>query len=290
MTSPAYTFAAQKSRNEKLLKEAFYLQDRVESKVLPFTLDLNAEKLTDTEVAALKALEKRAAATALGSLASLATINELDHLGGGLELIPALLMTLAITDYKAKHYTIEHAHTSIGYYAALSALGFIDKQVVIDTFRRGIDIAGHVSWLPGGTQMNGGRLGVMVPVAVGQSLASKSYYGDEAFTVCHCGDAAWISGQALNGFNGADLHGAPICFVMHRNGIQLSGSCKSIMDKDPRPVVAAMGIEIIEITSLHDQQELFAAYKKAAALAKAGTPSMIYPTGFACTLSELGEK
>ena len=101
MTSPAYTFAAQKSRNEKLLKEAFYLQDRVESKVLPFTLDLNAEKLTDTEVAALKALEKRAAATALGSLASLATINELDHLGGGLELIPALLMTLAITDYKA---------------------------------------------------------------------------------------------------------------------------------------------------------------------------------------------
>ena len=284
----SFTFAAQKQRNQALLASSPYLKGRVESHVLPFQLNLEAEQLSADEVAALNALEKKAAATALASLASLAKIGELDHLGGGLELIPSLLMTLAITDYQAKHYTIEHAHTSIGYYGALSALGFIDEQVVVDTFRRSLDIAGHVSWLPGGTQMNGGRLGVMVPVAVGQSLAAKSFHGSEAFTVCHCGDAAWISGQALNGFNGADLHGAPICFVMHRNGIQLSGSCKSIMDKDPRPVVAAMGIEIIEIKSLHDKQELFAAYRKAYTLAQAGRPSMIYPTGFQTTVEGFG--
>ncbi|MCC5843743.1 MAG: hypothetical protein JJU05_05770 [Verrucomicrobia bacterium] len=285
----AHTFESQAKRNQNLLAQSTYLKGTVESKVLPFQLDLSADKLTDEQVAALNALEKRAAATALGSLASLAKIGELDHLGGGLELIPSLLMTLAITDYKAKHYTIEHAHTSIGYYGALSALGFISKESVVDTFRRSLDIAGHVSWLPGGTQMNGGRLGIMVPVAVGQSLASKSYHGKDAFTVCHCGDAAWISGQALNGFNGADLHGAPICFVMHRNGIQLSGSCKSIMDKDPRPVIASLGIEIIEVTSLHNKQELFAAYKKAYALAQDGRPSLIYPTGFETTVAGLGE-
>ncbi len=289
MSNPAFTVAAQAARNEALLDQSHYLKDEVESKVLPFAIDLSADALTETQIHALNALEKKAAATALGSLASLAKINELDHLGGGLELIPSLLMTLGITDYSAKHYTIEHAHTSIGYYGALSALGFIDSSVVVEEFRRSLDIAGHVSWLPGGTPMNGGRLGVMVPVAVGQSLAAKSYYGEDAFTVCHCGDAAWISGQALNGFNGADLHGAPICFVMHRNGIQLSGSCKSIMDKDPRPVIASLGIEIIEISSLHDKQALFGAYKKAYELAKAGTPSMIYPVGFECTLTELGD-
>jgi len=285
----SYTLEAQKARNQALLATSPYLQGTVESKVLPFRLDLNADALSADQAAALNALEKRAAATALGSLASLAKIGELDHLGGGLELIPSLLMTLAITDYEAKHYTIEHAHTSIGYYAALSTLGFIDEQVVIDTFRRSLDIAGHVSWLPGGTQMNGGRLGVMVPVAVGQSLASKSFHGKEAFTVCHCGDAAWISGQALNGFNGADLHKAPICFVMHRNGIQLSGACKSIMDKDPLPVIASLGIEIIEVKSLHDKQELFAAYKKAYALAQEGRPSLIYPTGFQTTVDGFGQ-
>lgn len=285
----AHTFESQVSRNQSLLAASTYLKGTVESQVLPFQLDLSADALTPEQTATLNALEKRAAATALGSLASLAKIGELDHLGGGLELIPSLLMTLAITDYQAKHYTIEHAHTSIGYYGALSALGFISEQAVVDTFRRSLDIAGHVSWLPGGTPMNGGRLGVMVPVAVGQALAAKSFHGKEAFTVCHCGDAAWISGQALNGFNGADLHGAPICFVMHRNGIQLSGSCKSIMDKDPRPVIASLGIEIIEVKSLHDKAELFAAYKKAYALAQDGRPSLIYPTGFHATLAQLGD-
>lgn len=289
MSDQPFSVEAQQKRNRALLDASTYMKDKVESRVLPFQIDLSAEKLSDEQIATLDALEKRAAATALGSLASLSKINELDHLGGGLELIPSLLMTLGIVDYRAKHYTIEHAHTSIGYYAALSALGFLDKKDVVDHFRRGLDIAGHVSWVPGGTQMNGGRLGVMVPVAVGQSLSAKSYYDEEALTVCHCGDAGWISGQALNGFNGADLHGAPICFVMHRNGIQLSDSCKNIMDKDPRPVIASLGIEIIEITSLHDKQALFGAYKKAAELARQGRPSMIYPVGFACTLSELGE-
>ncbi len=285
----AHTFDAQTSRNRALLSASKYLTGTVESKVLPFHIDLSADKLTDQEIAALNALEKRAAATALGSLASLAKIGELDHLGGGLELIPSLLMTLGITDYSAKQFTIEHAHTSIGYYGALAALGFIDEEDVVTQFRRSLDIAGHVSWLPGGTQMNGGRLGVMVPVAVGQSLAAKSYHGKDALTICHCGDAGWISGQALNGFNAADLHGAPICFVMHRNGIQLSGSCKSIMDKDPRPIIASLGIEIIEVKSLHDKQELFSAYKKAHALAQSGRPSLIYPVGFNTTLAQLGE-
>lgn len=288
MTASSFTQDAQLSRNQALLDQTHYLKDEVHSKVLPFRIDLSADALTDEQIAALNGLEKKAAATALGSLASLAKINELDHLGGGLELIPSLLMTLGIVDYQAKHFTIEHAHTSIGYYAALASLGFIDSKVVVEEFRRSLDIAGHVSWLPGGTPMNGGRLGVMIPVAVGQSLAAKSYHGDQAMTLCHCGDAGWISGQALNGFNGADLHGAPICFVMHRNGIQLSGSCRQIMDKDPRPVIASLGIELIEITSLHDKQALFGAYKRAHELARAGRPSMIYPTGFDCSLTDLG--
>ena len=43
-----------------------------------------------------------------------------------------------------------------------------------------------------------------------------------SWVIAHCGDAGWISGQALNGFNAADLHRAPVTFVMNRNGIQLS--------------------------------------------------------------------
>jgi transketolase len=274
------SLAAQLQRNDALLAATPNLGERVESRVLPFRLDLSAPKLDKKDAFILNRLEKDAARIALCSLASLAKINELDHLGGGLELIPSLLMTLAVTDYEKTAFTIEHAHTSIGYYAALAALGFLERERVIEHFRRSLDIAGHVSWVPGGTELNGGRLGVMVPAAVGQALGLKARHGEDAFVVCHCGDAGWISGQALNGFNGADLHKAPITFVMHRNGIQLSGSTRQVMDKDPRPILRSLGLEILEIPSLHDKARLFKAYQDARALARQGRPSLIYPVGY----------
>ncbi len=281
MTAHSSTFAsAQHARNDQLLSQARYLGREVTSEVLPLQLDIAAvESLTDDQAATLQAVEIDAARIAIQSLASLATIGELDHLGGGLDLIPALNLSLAVSDYRKIEYTIENAHCSIGYYGLLAAHGFVDRKDVIQGFRRGLDIAGHVSWLPGGTQLNGGRLGVMIPVAVGQALGKRGMLGDGCWVITHCGDAGWISGQALNGFNAADLHGAPCTFVMHRNGIQLSGSNRQIMDKDPRPIIASLGIEILEIETVNDVQALYAAYREAYALAGKGRPSMIYPTG-----------
>ena len=123
--------------------------------------------LSDDADLALAALEKTAATIAIESLISLARINDIDHLGGGLELIRPLLMTLGAVDYDGAQFSIEHGHTSIGYYAALSALGFLPRERVVEQFRRSLDIAGHVSWVPGGTPIGSGRLGVMVPVGSG---------------------------------------------------------------------------------------------------------------------------
>jgi transketolase N-terminal domain/subunit/transketolase C-terminal domain/subunit len=257
--------------------------------VLPFTLDLAAGDLRPDDELTLAALEKEGARTAIESLASLAkNANDIDHLGGGLELIPALLMTLAATDYHRSQYTIEHGHTSIGYYSALSALGFLDRTRVIDAFRRSLDIAGHVSWLPGGTELSSGRLGVMFPVGTGLALGLRAHHGNAAHVIVHCGDAGWISGQALNGFNAAGVHRAPITFVMHRNGIQLSGTTRHIMNQDPRRIIESFGIRILEIRSLLDRQALFGAYKQAFANAQNGQPTLIYPTGFGSSADDLG--
>ncbi len=287
---------AQTLRNAALLAASPTLGRSVRSAVLPLTLDLHGGALSSQHDAALGALEKAAAATAIKSLASLARVNDIDHLGGGLELIPALLMTLASIDYETRHFTIEHGHTSIGYYSALSALGFLPEDRVIDAFRRSLDIAGHVSWVPGGTPLSSGRLGVMMPVGTGLALGLRARAGGDALVICHTGDAGWISGQALNGFIAASLHGAPITFVMHRNGIQLSGTTAKIMNKDARPIVASLGIEVIEIASLHDRSGLFDAYRHAASLARDGKPSLIYPTGWhstsskAVTVASFGER
>lgn len=260
---------------------------RFESRVLPFTLDPAAGgSLTSAQETLLAALEKTAATIAIKSTASLARAGDIDHLGGGLDLIPALLMTLASVDYDRRHFTIEHGHTSIGYYSALTSLGFLDEPRVIDAFRRSLDIAGHVSWVPGGTQLSSGRLGAMVPVGTGQALGLRATKGDGAMVICHTGDAGWVSGQALNGFLAASLHGAPITFVMHRNGIQLSGTTAHVLNRDPRPVVQSLGIEVIEISSIHDRKALYQAYVDAFRLGREGKPSLIYPVGYRSTSSK----
>ena len=263
------------------------MRPSVTSQVLPLSIDIaGTDALDEKQVATLQALEIEAARISISSLASLATIGELDHLGGGLDLIPSLMLTLSTTNYEKVQYTIENAHASIGYYASLAALGYVDRESVVHKFRRGLDIPGHVSWVPGGTQLNGGRLGVMVPVAAGQAMGMRAR-DPQSWVVCHCGDAGWIAGQALNGFNAADIGNLPLTFVMQRNGIQLSDSNKNVMDKDPRPIVEAMGVEVIELNALFDTAEMYKAYKHAHSRAMEGRPTMIFPTGYS---SSDGEK
>lgn len=286
MTHQKISDAAQEQRNAALIAASPALGARFESRVLPFTLDPATRPLTAADEIRLAALEKAAATVALKAAASLARAGDIDHLGGGLDLIPALMMTLASIDYDRRHFTIEHGHTSIGYYGALTALGFLDESRVVNAFRRSLDIAGHVSWVPGGTELSSGRLGAMVPVGTGQALGVRARKGDDALVICHTGDAGWVSGQALNGFLAASLHSAPIMFVMHRNGIQLSGTTAHVLNRDPRPIVKSLGIEILDVPSLHDRRALYAAYAEAFRLAKAGQPSLIYPTGYRSTSTE----
>ncbi len=272
--------AEQDARNSALLKQTPTMGAEVRSEVLPLAIDLRAAALTDAQDAALGALEKTAATVAIESLISLAKINDIDHLGGGLELIGPLMMTLGVVDYQGRQFSIEHGHTSIGYYGALTALGFLPRARVIDSFRRSLDIAGHVSWIPGGSPIGSGRLGITVPATAGWALGLKAAHGADSFVICHCGDAGWVSGQALNGLITASLHKAPMTLVMHRNSIQLSGTTEQVMAKDPRPIVSSLGVEVIEIQSLHDRKQLFSAYKRASELARDGKPSLIYPVGF----------
>src|SRR5262245_33615599 len=130
--------AEQNQRNAALLADTPLAADRIESHVLPFALDLGADRLSHEQDVTLSAIEKTAAAIAIKSLISLAKAGDIDHLGGGLELIPALLMTLSIMDHERTDFAIEHGHTSIGYYAALAALGFLPEERVIDRFRRSL--------------------------------------------------------------------------------------------------------------------------------------------------------
>jgi transketolase len=284
--------ALQQQRNQNLLANAQYMRREVVSSIPPLRLDIEQlARLSSDDIVLFEALQIDAARLAIEAVASLSKINEVDHMGGGLDMIPPLLLTLSLVNQAERDFTIENAHTSVGYFAALSVLGYLDRQTVINSFRRGLDIPGHVAWVPGGTQLNGGRLGVMIPAAVGQALGKRAAYGSDAWVLCHCGDAGWIAGHALNGFHVARIHKAPITFIMHRNGIQLSGTTDKLTGCDPRPIIEAMGVQILETPSLHDMNTLWNALREARQLAKEGVPTMIYPVGKKNqTLDSVGEQ
>jgi transketolase len=282
----------QQNRNRALLDESLYMRRKIVSSVPPLSLDIEQiPRLSDDDITLFEALQIDAARLAIESVASLSKINEVDHMGGGLDLIPPLLLTLALVNHAERDFTIENAHTSIGYYSALSVLGYLDRRRVIDTFRRGLDIPGHVSWVPGGTQLNGGRLGVMIPTAVGQALGKRAAYGSDAWVICHCGDAGWIAGHSLNGFHAAHLYKAPLTLIMHRNGIQLSGTTKQMTGADPRPIIEALGIQILETPSLYDVATLWQTLREARSLARNGVPTLVFPTGkHDVSLAQIGER
>jgi hypothetical protein len=85
-------FEQQAARNRQLLKQTPTLGGEIRSEVLPFAVDLRASALPDDTERALSALEKTAARIAIESLISLARVNDIDHLGGGLELVGPRLM------------------------------------------------------------------------------------------------------------------------------------------------------------------------------------------------------
>src|SRR5712671_1020149 len=102
MDALATIVAEQDRRNAALLADTPLLGARIESHVLPVAVDLATGRLSADENHALAALEKTAATIAIKALVSLAKAGDIDHLGGGLELIPALLMTLAVVDYERR--------------------------------------------------------------------------------------------------------------------------------------------------------------------------------------------
>ena len=135
-------------------------------------------------------------------------------------------MTLAVTDYETLAlHDRARAHEHRLLLGARGARIPRSRRASSTAFRRGLDIAGHVSWVPGGTRAQLGPPRSHVPGRCRPRARAEGPPRRTARTsICHTGDAGWISGQALNGFNAAAVHRAPITFVMHRNGIQLSGT------------------------------------------------------------------
>ena len=105
--------ARQQEHNQRLLADSLYMRREVVSSVPPFALDIEQiPRLSADDVALFEAMQIDAARLAIESVASLSKINEVDHMGGGLDLIPPLLLTLSLVNRAERDFTIARTSSS----------------------------------------------------------------------------------------------------------------------------------------------------------------------------------
>ena len=169
-------------------------------------------------------------------------------------------------------------------------LGFLDKARVVDGFRRSLDIAGHVSWVPGGTRA---QLRTPRRDDAGRHRARARTQGAtrarRASSSATPATPGWISGQALNGFNAAavprradHVRDAPqrhpaVGHDAAHHGPGSAADHRELRHQDPRDPVAA-----------RPRARCSPPIGEAFDSAQAGHATLIYPTGFGARRTAAG--
>ncbi len=183
------------------------------------------------------------------SIISMLRQSQSGHPGGSLGCIDylALLYTQIISKTGEK-VVVSNGHISPAVYATLAELGYVDKQELIDTFRRiGSPFEGHVTRHVPGIDFSTGPLGTGVSAAAGFALAEK-LRDTKKRVFALIGDGESQEGQVYEMMNFAAKYKLDNFIVfMDYNHVQLSGSLKSIMPIHPKQQWEAAGWKVIEV-------------------------------------------
>lgn len=216
--------------------------------------------LTDEQVEFLQIFTK----SCRHSILQMVTNAQSGHPGGSLSSIDYLATLYAyIVSQTGEKTVISHGHISPAAYSVLAELAYIDKQDVIENFRKiNHPYEGHVTRHVPGILYGTGPLGIGVSVGAGFALAEK-LHNQEKKAFCLMGDGEVQEGQVHEMINFATHHKLNnfILFVDY-NEVQLSGSLEETLDIDVPKIFEAGGFEVIN-TNAHDFQEIWSALGQA---------------------------
>jgi len=228
---------------------------------------------------AVACMRLRARLARITAIKAVAGVGE-DHLGGGLGIVDPLEMTLSVLDRKAgDDFFIAHGHVAAGYYGVLGAHGYVTEEDVVRGFRTERPIGGHVTPIAGGT-LNTGRLGDEA-AGVGMAMALEAL-NKKGIIYVHTSDGSANEGSFMEALELAAHHKLRVIFVCDVNGLQLSGTTKTINPtSDPARKAAAAGVTVMDVTTFHDPAVYYKVLQKAVKHAIEGDgPVFLNPTGF----------
>ncbi len=202
---------------------------------------------------------------------TMTTLAGSGHPAGSLSSMEMYLMVYAFSDvtpdnacgFDRDFVVVSHGHTSPGAYAALAWLGFFTPEEAVAHFRQvGSPFQGHVERELPGIDWGTGNLGQGLSAAVGFALAQKARDHDGHVYVL-MGDGEQVKGQLAESRRIAVKEElSSVTALVDLNGIQISGSTKSVMAADIEALWSADGWKVLSCDG-HDLQSLFDALQEA---------------------------
>ena len=194
------------------------------------------------------------------------------HPGGSLSSLDYLAMIYAMRIWKANEsVVVSHGHISPAVYSVLGELGAIDKERVVEKFRKADDIfEGHVNRKINGIHFGTGPLGVggsaACGFALGDELNGVGTSDDMRITFLMMGDGEQQEGQVYEAMNFAAKHklGKLINFIDY-NEVQLTDSLDKTMPTNIRGFYEAAGWDVHEVDG-HDFAAMWDVLGRAAAV------------------------
>jgi len=190
------------------------------------------------------------------------------HPGGSLSTIDYLtiLYTFIINQNNAP-VVVSNGHISPAVYSILAELGVVDKQRVIENFRKANDVfEGHINREVDGIWYGTGPLAIGGSVATGFAHAQKlenSANNNSEKVYLIMGDGENQEGQAYEMMNYANKYELNnlILFIDY-NRVQLTASLDEVMPTNLKGHYEASGWEVIEVDG-HNFSEMWEALKQA---------------------------
>lgn len=157
-------------------------------------------------------------------------------------------------------FILSKGHAGAGVYAALSAVGFIDEELLMSHCQNGSKLSGHVSHkgIPG-VELSTGALGHGLPVGAGIAYAAKIDSKDHNVYVL-MSDGELDEGSNWEAFMFASHHCLNnLIAIVDRNRLQSMKSTEDTLSLEPlRDKLEAFGWNVVEVDG-HSHSELIEA-------------------------------
>jgi len=203
-----------------------------------------------------------------GDILKMTTLAKQGHPGGSMSSIDIYITLYSFANVNPKdpynpgrdRIVISHGHTSPGVYSVLGRFGFVDLDKAIAHFRQaGSIFEGHIERVVPGVEWTTGNLGQGLSAGCGFAVAGR-VRGLDFHTFVVMGDGEQQKGQLSEARRFAVKYNLPITAIIDNNGLQISGTNRSVMPQDIKANYLSDGWEVLEIDG-HNYQEIYQALR-----------------------------